>query len=116
MLKGSTKKSLHEDFGYMVHQSKVYNARPIINSFHQYAIGRHLSTKSKKEQLAEERYTEIEKANRILLEKMSLIFQEKASNKMQDNYRRSLNIKRRRHEMERIMYENNVHLPPGHIA
>jgi len=117
--KTGTKKCLDDcwnQINYGIHETKLKNARPIIKSFQINALGHHLSTKSKKEQIAEDRFTEIERANRILLEKMSNIFQEKPAYKVQIIPGRSLNIKRRKTQMEKIMTENNVPLSPGHVA
>ena len=107
MIKWQTKKSITDGVNYARHQSNLFNAKPTIRSYHQHDLGRHLFFKSKKDQLAEERYTEIEKANRILLEKMSNIFQER-NNRSAHVQGRSLNVKRRKTQMEKIMIENNV--------
>lgn len=79
----------------------------------------------KKQQMIEDRYTEIERANRILLEKMSNIINGKhgsiprpwksGNKKMTHNsfytptieVKPSLNSEKRRRELERINYENH---------
>lgn len=59
---------------------KLRNMKPAVNSLSQPAIFRHLKTKPKRVQLLEERCTEIERENRILLEKMTGILQSQKSN------------------------------------
>jgi len=73
--------------------------KPRIRTFNDSALGKYHIAKSKKEQLAEDRFTEIERANRILLEKMSNIFNDKGIPGGQRKIsfsRRSLNYKVRR--------------------
>jgi E3 ubiquitin-protein ligase TRIP12 len=68
----------------------------------------HLESRVKRNQQLEERYQQIERENRILLEKMSYIMTHSAVD--QDGGKlprpRSLNASRRRREMQRIMEEN----------
>ena len=68
----------------------------------------HLRKNLKKEQLMEERYAEIERDNRLLLEKMSYIMRH--SSLRQDNdsqqYAHSLNREQRKRELQRITREN----------
>ena len=67
----------------------------------------HLKFKAKREQLLEDRFTEIERENRILLEKMSVI----VSKKKGKNFGlepKSLNGFSRKEEMRRITLENHA--------
>mmetsp|Transcript_25423 Transcript_25423/g.45177 ORF Transcript_25423/g.45177 Transcript_25423/m.45177 type:complete len:468 (+) Transcript_25423:178-1581(+) len=66
----------------------------------------HLQRKAKKEQLMEERYTKIERENRILLQKMSHIMTHNVIDNQNKIKSRSLNAGARRRELERIMQEN----------
>jgi len=62
----------------------------------------------KKEALMEQRYTEIERENRILLEKMSNIMQSNKNHLYNPNLgqKRSLNREVRRRELIKITLEN----------
>jgi hypothetical protein len=62
----------------------------------------------KKEALMEQRYTEIERENRILLEKMSNIMQNPKPNLYNPNneYKKSLNREQRRRDLIKITVEN----------
>lgn len=55
-----------------IHRAKLQSVKPQIDAKCP-ARFTHLRKKAKKEQLLEERYTEIERENRILLEKMTNI-------------------------------------------
>lgn len=70
----------------------------------------HLRKNLKKEQMKEERYAEIERENRILLEKMSFIMQnESLDNKNQAvGYSHSLNKEQRKRELQKITSENQA--------
>ncbi|TMW68359.1 hypothetical protein Poli38472_005827 [Pythium oligandrum] len=70
----------------------------------------HLRKNLKKEQMKEERYAEIERENRILLEKMSHIMQnETLDNKNQSiTYSHSLNKESRKRELQKITAENQA--------
>lgn len=65
----------------------------------------HLRKNLKKEQLQEERYAEIERDNRLLLEKMSFIMSHSNYEENQ-NYAHSLNREQRKRELQRITKEN----------
>lgn len=67
----------------------------------------HLRKNLKKEQLLEERYAEIERDNRLLLEKMSFIMSHSSlDNENQVQYAHSLNREQRKRELHRITREN----------
>ena len=70
----------------------------------------HLQRNQKKEQMMEERYAEIERDNRLLLEKMSHIMRNEGLNLKNDSmqYARSLSKDSRRKEMKKISKENMV--------
>ena len=55
-----------------LHKQKIHEIRPIIDNNEPSSL-RYPIIKTKKEQILEDRCTEIEKANRILLEKMTNI-------------------------------------------
>ena len=62
----------------------------------------------KKEQMMEERYAQIERDNRLLLEKMSYIMRHQSMDIREDTgeYSQSLNRERRKRELQRITREN----------
>ena len=68
----------------------------------------HLRKNLKKEQLMEERFAEIERDNRLLLEKMSYIMRHQSMDIREDTgeYSQSLNRERRKRELQRITREN----------
>jgi len=68
----------------------------------------HLFNKKKKEMAAEERYSRIERENRMLLQKMSYIMTHNTIDNKQKLRPRSLNNTGRKLEMERIMRENQL--------
>lgn len=70
----------------------------------------HLRRNLKKAQLMEERYTAIERENRLLLEKMSYIMHHQmVDNKNESRkYVRSLNVEHRKRELSKITSENQV--------
>ena len=63
-----------------MHKEKLFNTRPLVDTSTPSAC-RYPIIKSKKEQILEERCTEIEKANRLLLEKMTHIMVNKGKYK-----------------------------------
>lgn len=67
----------------------------------------HLKRKPKKEQMVEERFTEIERENRLLLEKMSQIMVSKSS-KSGTQPKKSLNKEIRRRQLVQITSENQA--------
>lgn len=67
-----------------------------------------LKRKPKKEQLIEERFTEIERENRILLDKMSQIVNSRHNRPSSSTRRKSLNIEARKRQNMRIVTENQA--------
>ncbi|OMJ80045.1 hypothetical protein SteCoe_19773 [Stentor coeruleus] len=67
-----------------------------------------LKRKPKKEQLMEERYTEIERENKILLNKMSQIVNSRPNLPSSSTRRKSLNIEARKRQNMRIVTENQA--------
>ena len=67
-----------------------------------------LRKKPKKEQLAEDRFTEIERENRILLEKMSHIVNSRGNRSSSTNRRKSLNNEARKRQNLQIIVENQA--------
>ena len=97
---------------HMMHLKKLLMAKSRINSLPPHkSISISFLQKSKKDQIQEERFTEIEKSNRILLEKMSNIY----ANKTQalpyrtTPQRRSLNKHQRKVQLNKISFENGVY-------
>ena len=75
----------------------------------------------KKEQMMEERYAQIERDNRLLLEKMSYIMRHQSMDIREDTgeYSQSLNRERRKRELQRITRENQkilARIHPGRRA
>jgi len=68
----------------------------------------HLQKNQKKEQMMEERYAEIERDNRYLLEKMSHIMRNNTMDNQNDSiqYSKSLTKEARKREMKKITSEN----------
>ena len=67
----------------------------------------HLVHRAKKEQMMEERYTQIEYENRILLKKMSKILRTSSTENLNKHFKpKSLNAISRKKELKRIMDEN----------
>lgn len=61
-----------EEYNHSMHKKRVRKMRSVIDRSKPSKFT-HLKYKAKKEQMLEDRYTEIERENRILLEKMSYI-------------------------------------------
>ena len=72
----------------------------------------HLKKNLKKAQMLEDRYTEIEKQNRTLLANMHAIMRNPSATTDNHNnykkYSKSLNIRRRRENLDRIVHDNLV--------
>lgn len=92
-----------------IHRSKLFTIKSAIDNSEPHRPS-HLRKNMKKEQMKEDRYAEIERGNRILLEKMSTIMQgEKLDNKNQSiAYSHSLNKGQRKRELQRITSENQA--------
>ena len=91
-----------------IHMLKLKNMHARVNSGRP-AEFYHLKIKAKREQMLEDRFTEIERENRILLEKMSSIMN-KRQNKDLGNEVKSLNTNARKVELRRITIENQAML------
>ena len=87
-----------------IHYQKLRKMRSNLDTCSPYSYGILENRKAKKAQVQEDRYTEIERENRILLEKMQRIFRNKSPALPDIN--RSLSVETRRKEEERINYEN----------
>lgn len=92
-----------------IHRSKLHTIKSAIDNSEPHRPT-HLKKNLKKEQMKEERYAEIERENRILLEKMSHIMQnETLDNKNQSiAYSHSLNKGLRKRELQKITSENQA--------
>jgi len=102
-----------------IHMRKLRNVKPTINLKKPKAF-KHLKSRAKKEQMLEDRYTEIERENRILLEKMTSIMQKPnrtstsfsndrfASTSGFINSKKSLNRAQRKQELLKITLENQA--------
>ncbi|KAH7479835.1 hypothetical protein PRIC1_008612 [Phytophthora ramorum] len=92
-----------------IHRTKLYSIKSAIDNSEPHRPT-HLRKNLKKEQLKEERYAEIERENRILLEKMSTIMQgDSLDNKNQSiAYGHSLNKGLRKRELQKITSENQA--------
>lgn len=90
-----------------LHQEKLRTIRARVDSASPPAFS-HAVRKAKKEQMLEDHYTEVERENRLLLEKMSSIMQGKPPHRAQPARKRSLNQDFRRREMVKITQENQA--------
>jgi hypothetical protein len=91
-----------------IHINKMRMAKSTLNSLPQRKTMSISFHKTKKDQLQEERYTEIEKANRILLEKMSHIYNKTQLTPQNAMPRHSMNKHQRRSMLNKISAENGV--------
>jgi hypothetical protein len=95
-----------EENNHRIHAEKLRRMQPRVNSGQPLEFA-HLKFKSKREQMLEDRFTEIERENRILLEKMSSIM-----NKRQKGgpggATRSLNKVARNEQMRKISLDNQA--------
>lgn len=92
-----------------IHHEKLKNIKPTVDISCPPDFS-HLRSKAKKEQQKEgnnhkDRFTEIERANRLLLEKMSSIMNSKTPQSL-PYYKRSLNTEVRKKNMEKIAGDN----------
>ncbi|XP_041482796.1 sperm axonemal maintenance protein CFAP97D1-like [Lytechinus variegatus] len=91
---------------YDEHRQKVKEAKPMVDTKAPTTYV-HLHLKLKKLQLEEERLAVIERDNRILLEKMSVIMRTRGRVDNRNNYiHRSLNREKRQRELLRVTREN----------
>jgi Hemingway/CFA97 len=89
-----------------IHAEKLKNMQSRVNSGSPMKFS-HLKFKAKREQIVEDRLTEIERENRILLEKMSSIMSKK-QNKDNPSTVKSLNKNARKEQMRRITLDNQA--------
>lgn len=106
----------HTDLNYYrkcqnIHKKKLSSIKSSIDNGEP-SRPAHLRSNLKKAQMKEERYSQIERENKILLKKMSYIMQNNAlDNKNKSvKYGRSLNNGLRKRELQRITSENQVFL------
>lgn len=101
-----------------IHMEKLRKVKPTIN-LKKPKVFKHLKSRAKKEQMLEDRYTEIERENRILLEKMTSIMQKPnrtSTSFSQDRFanypafqtKKSLNRQQRKQELLKITLENQA--------
>jgi len=94
-----------------IHKKKLKTTRRSVDNETPSSYGMpHLKKNLKKAQMLEDRYTEIEKQNRTLLAKMhSIMRNPSATTDNHNNYKKyskSLNIRRRRENLDRIVHNN----------
>jgi len=89
------------------HRNKLATIKPSIDNKAPQRFA-HLQKNQKKEQMMEERYAEIERDNRLLLEKMSHIMRHNSMDVSNDSmqYSKSLTKEARKREMRKITAEN----------
>lgn len=100
-----------------IHQQRLREVKPTV-SLRQPTNFKHLKSRAKKEQMLEDRYTEIERENRILLEKMTSIMQKPnrtSTSFSTDRFngppqptKKSLNRASRKQELLKITLENQA--------
>eukprot|EP00164_Ancoracysta_twista_P001578 GFYU01002067.1.p1 GENE.GFYU01002067.1~~GFYU01002067.1.p1 ORF type:complete len:225 (-),score=32.01 GFYU01002067.1:524-1198(-) len=97
------------DRAYQIHKQRLNSMKPAIDNKPPTKYT-HLVQNLKKAQLEEERYSEIERENRILLEKMSTIMQQTHFHARSGSAQapRSLNKEYRKRELMRITSENQA--------
>ncbi|CAM9739163.1 unnamed protein product [Phaeothamnion confervicola] len=93
------------------HRSKLASMKPTVDNTTPASMrNSHLKQNAKKQQLMEDRYAQIERDNRILLEKMSSIMRDNAGGVDNRNdtakYAKSLNREHRKRELQKITKEN----------
>jgi len=88
------------------HKQRLAEIKPVLNTGAP-PVYPHLISRLKKEQMLEERYTQIEHENRVLLKKMSKILRTSSLDNLNVHFKpRSLNSQSRKKELKRIMDEN----------
>ena len=95
-----------EEHNQEVHLEKLRSMKPTVDA-NSPPVFSHTIKKAKREQLLEERYTEIERENRLLLEKMSSIMSGRPA-RTRSVKKRSLNQESRRRELVKISQENQA--------
>lgn len=92
---------------HVMHRERVKTVRPQVDTAEPYVAHMdHVRTNLKREQLLEERYSEIDRENRILLKKMSGIMSTPRSEERRGPGPSSLNRDARKKELLRITKEN----------
>ena len=99
-----------------IHKQKLRTTRRTVDNEKPSSYGMpHLKKNLKKAQMLEDRYTEIEKQNRTLLANMHAIMRNPSATTDNHNnykkYSKSLNIRRRRENLDRIVHDNLVSAP-----
>lgn len=87
------------------HKERLNRIKPSVDTSAP-PIFAHLIHRAKKEQLLEERYTQIENENRILLKKMSYIMRHQSLDNQNHVRPKSLNAIARKQQLKKIMDEN----------
>ncbi|OMJ95488.1 hypothetical protein SteCoe_1081 [Stentor coeruleus] len=95
------------DYNKQIHYQKLKNIKGQVDTGCPATFGT-LKRKPKKDQLMEDRFTEIERENRILLEKMSQIVNSKQHHSSPTNRRKSLNTAARKRQNLQIVLENQA--------
>eukprot|EP00927_Polykrikos_kofoidii_P056745 TRINITY_DN50823_c0_g1_i1.p1 TRINITY_DN50823_c0_g1~~TRINITY_DN50823_c0_g1_i1.p1 ORF type:complete len:408 (-),score=53.44 TRINITY_DN50823_c0_g1_i1:169-1392(-) len=91
-----------------MHRERIRNIKPLVDTSEPHATRmEHVHNNLKREQRLEERYSEIDRENRILLKKMSDIMSTHASPREEHQGPQSLNRDARKKELLRITRENH---------
>mmetsp|Transcript_28278 Transcript_28278/g.74190 ORF Transcript_28278/g.74190 Transcript_28278/m.74190 type:complete len:208 (-) Transcript_28278:285-908(-) len=100
----------YDDAKYNFHRKQIARAKPTIDTrAPECTKFQHMKVKLKKIQLEEERKSEIDRDNRLLLQKMSKIMQTSGGLDNQNDYiARSANRRTRQHELLKITQENQA--------
>ena len=97
-----------------MHIQKLKMAKSTLNSLPQRKALSISFHKTKKDQIMEDRYTEIEKANRILLEKMSNIYTTKGNSATPTIHKPMIVRHKKSALLSKLSHENGVHSFPGY--
>lgn len=95
------------EYNKQIHYRNLRNIKGQVDSSCPITYGS-LRRKPKKEQLLEDRFTEIERENRILLEKMSHIVNSRHQRSSSSNQKKSLNVQARKRQNMQIVLENQA--------
>ncbi|CAG9330978.1 unnamed protein product [Blepharisma stoltei] len=90
-----------------IHYNKLRRIKSAIDKSCPVTFGQ-LKHKPKKDQLTEERFTEIERENRLLLEKMSHIMNTRGNRSFSQTHKKSLNLAVRKRKLVQITEENQA--------
>merc|ERR1719401_1638093 len=92
-----------------MHRSRVRNVRSLVDTSEPYVAHMdHVRINLKKEQQLEERYSEIDRENRLLLTKMTTIMRQPSPQPQSARGPRSLNRDARKKELLRITQDNQA--------